>query len=425
MPPAARAAVSASPTLWKTASEVGLKWLEKIGIVRILPSKQVLINHGTVGVPVIFLLTIFIHIALPAFSVSGYCADPKTRQPIQYRINGILVIVAVLQVFILFALKNTVATVFYDEYYLGASIACGLGLFFSIIAFFRGGEEKYTRCVTVDMVNEGEEPPIDEKKANFLQKFFNGQVWNGGKFEVDYKVLLYLLGAVMLEVNVVSALRAHFLYHQGSILNGMLVYCICMTWFVLDYSIFEYMHLFTYDFFAEKLGFKLIWGCLCFYPFFYPVGIFPLVKARRRDDINLKQSLAIVGLYFIGWIITRGANLQKYTFRKNPESTAWFFGLIPQKTIPGTRLLVSGFWGAARHFNYLGEIIQAIALAIPGYYAGKDNLSRALPWLYPLYYILLFIFRQRDDDKLCSEKYKEKWEEYKKAVPSKIIPGIY
>jgi delta14-sterol reductase len=47
------------------------------------------------------------------------------------------------------------------------------------------------------------------------------------------------------------------------------------------------------------------------------------------------------------------------------------------------------------------------------------------PWLYPLYYVLLLGTRERDDDRRCAEKYGAVWEEYRKRVPWRIVPGIY
>jgi hypothetical protein len=52
---------------------------------------------------------------------------------------------------------------------------------------------------------------------------------------------------------------------------------------------------------------------------------------------------------------------------------------------------MTGFrWGAARHFNYFGEIIQAVALALPAWLV----TGSLLPWLYPFYYIGLLGARQ-------------------------------
>ena len=39
-----------------------------------------------------------------------------------------------------------------------------------------------------------------------------------------------------------------------------------LTYFVIDYLSFEKVHLYNYDIFAERVGIKLGWGCLTFYP---------------------------------------------------------------------------------------------------------------------------------------------------------------
>ena len=44
-----------------------------------------------------------------------------------------------------------------------------------------------------------------------------------------------------------------------------------------------------------------------------------------------------------------------------PECKTVFFGTIAQRTVPGTKILCSGFWGSARHLNYRGEIVQVRA----------------------------------------------------------------
>ena len=140
-----------------------------------------------------------------------------------------------------------------------------------------------------------------------------------------------------------------------------------------------------------------------------------------------------------------------------PECKTVFFGTIAQRTVPGTKILCSGFWGSARHLNYLGEIVQVrarvrvglrhsnapphvrrraavrlreesnaprvqgVALALPGVLAN----SSGLPLLYPLYYVALFTSRQSDDDRICAAKYGSKWDEYCRIAPYKICPFVY
>lgn len=55
-------------------------------------------------------------------------------------------------------------------------------------------------------------------------------------------------------------------------------------------------------------------------------------------------------LFVAGWCISRGANMQIYTFRRWPERT--FAGIKPEIIEAGERkILCSGFWGASRHPN--------------------------------------------------------------------------
>jgi delta14-sterol reductase len=111
--------------------------------------------------------------------------------------------------------------------------------------------------------------------------------------------------------------------------------------------------------------------------------------------------------------------MQKFRFKTAPDRT--FLGLAPQALSDGKHsLLVNGFWGGSRHINYLGEILQALAIAAaPGYF------GIWMVWLYPAYYIALFVTRERDDEKICAAKYGPLWGKYTAKVKYRIIPGIY
>lgn len=228
---------------------------------------------------------------------------------------------------------------------------------------------------------------------------------------------LYVVGAAMLQLVLLSCAHEHWMLRGGSLSNNMVVYQACFAMFLIEYLYFENVHLYTYDLFAEKLGFKLIWGCFFFYPFVYCLGVWSLV-AKDGHELDLLGSVGVVCLYLLGWVFTRGANLQKFYFKLQPEED--FFG-IKQETIPNSRILCSGFWGLSRHINYSGEVVQALALSIPGYcWSGS-----LVPFFYPLYYALLFVGRQIDDDALCAKKYGEAWARYCARVPWRIIPKIY
>ena len=76
----------------------------------------------------------------------------------------------------------------------------------------------------------------------------------------------------------------------------------------------------------------------------------------------------------------------------------------------------------SRHVNYAGEITQAIGLALPGYLV----TGSCIPFIYPLYYIMLFVPRQIDDDKVCEGKYgKEIWGEYVSRVKYRIFSLVF
>ena len=229
---------------------------------------------------------------------------------------------------------------------------------------------------------------------------------------------LYLTGAILLELNALSFTAHHWMLYGEQASAGIFLSAALLTWFIIDYFIFEEVHLYTYDLFAERVGFKLGWGCLVFYPYFYPVFLWS--TADLPDPHTPFWLLLIyVLIFFAGWILSRGANLQKYYFKRNPDRA--FLGIMPETITDGKNiLLVNGFWGISRHINYSGEILMASGIILCTGYP-----FMIWPWLYPLYYVVLLFTRQRDDNKRCALKYGELWKTYEKRVPYKIIPFVY
>jgi delta14-sterol reductase len=228
---------------------------------------------------------------------------------------------------------------------------------------------------------------------------------------------LYLIGAVMLQLNVLSFLAHHY-WVFGKISAGLILCGSMLTYFVFDYLSFEKVHLYTYDFFAERVGIKLGWGCLAFYPYFYLIALWSTVNLPDPNTATW-QLLCFALVFLLGWTLARGANMQKFFFKTHPEKT--FLGIEPATITDGNKtLLISGFWGLSRHINYLGEILMGLGIALSVGYPGVIWV-----WLYPLYYIALLLPRQIDDDKRCALKYGDLWTRYTSKVKYRIIPYLY
>jgi delta14-sterol reductase len=340
-----------------------------------------------------------LHLVLPARTVDGYVIDPATARPLRYRLNGLLVFIVTIALYAFAAHRGLIAwDLFWTHRWQMAAGACVLGLGFTLAIVLPA-------------------PPRGSIGADlYLGRIANPQ-WLRGR--VDAKMFLYLVGAVMLELNVLSFAAHHVLAHPDDPSRGVVLYAVMLTFFLAEYLTFEEVHLYTYDFFAERVGFKLGWGCLVFYPFFYCVGLWATAARPNPHTSRAVLALAVV-CFFGGWMLSRGANLQKYLFKTAPERS--LFGLLAPVAVSGggKQLLCSGFWRLSRHINYLGEILMAVGLTLA---LGWPRLP--LPWLYPLYYIVLLLPRQHFDDQRCAAKYGALWAEYCRRVPYRIIPFIY
>ncbi len=354
-------------------------------------------------VPVIIYAGILaLHLLLPAQRVSGYVIDPRTSQPQVYRLNGLRVLIVVLVAFLVAANLDWInPTWFYQQRWSMLLGACVLGIGYTFVLVL----------------------PASPTRKGLLSDLFLGRVENQAVLgTVDVKMYLYLAGAVMLALNTVSFAFAHREIYGAEANPGIYVHATLLVLFVVDYLWFEAVHLYTYDLFAERLGFKLAWGCLVFYPFFYPIGLWGTVELPEPVLIERFGSgwlVLSVLVFFLGWTLARGANLQKYWFKRDPRLV--FLGMQPEVIGNGAQqLLCSGYWRVARHINYLGEFLMATGIAL-----SLGQLDSVWPWLYPLYYVLLLVPRERDDDRRCLEKYGALWTEYKRQVPYRIIPRLY
>ena len=347
----------------------------------------------------IYSVVFVLHVLLPGRWVAGYARDAQGR-PLRYRLNGLRVFFAITAGYGALAAAGVFP---WDALYRHRWSMLGTAFAFGLV---------FTAAIVLPAPPTGRSLGADL----YLGRWKNPQ-WLGGR--VDAKMFLYLIGAVMLELFLLSSAAHHYLTHDGDPNPGVALYTALFTFFLCEYLFFERVHLYTYDFVAERVGFKLGWGCLAFYPFFYGVGLW-FAASEANPHHHPAWLIGSAALFFAGWGLARGANLQKFHFKVEPDRTT--FGPLAQRTLArgGQRVLVGGLWGLSRHINYLGELLMASGLALSLGYPGS-----IWPWLYPLYYVVLLVPRQIDDDRRCAAKYGALWDEYRRTVRYRIVPWVY
>ena len=355
--------------------------------------------------PLIVLIAFFVvHLLLPGRRVPGYVINPETGEPREYRLNGLLVFAVALIVW------ATEITGMPRDWFYRSSVYAAVGgtvltAVMTAVAVFTHPEGKVKNPVLALWFGRVQEI-----------QFFNGRF--------DMKMYFYVVGGSMLVLNSMSGAAYHYDRFGDDANPGVFLFAAFLTYYVTDYFIFERVQLYTYDVIHESLGFKMFWGGLIVYGWLY---IMPLWGLAAHPDPGFEGFwryvwlIGVPAIFLLGWCLTRGANMQKYTFKRWPDRK--FLGFMePQYIQAGDRkILCSGFWGRARHLNYMGEWCFGLSIAlIFGHFANLWS------WTYFVCILALFTYRQHDDDKHCAEKYgPEKWAEYQERVKYRIIPGIY
>ena len=378
--------------------------IEWLGIGHLLELSRTEAIAGFFTPLVIFAVFFLAQLILPGKRVPGYVINPQTGKPRNYRLNGIVVFAVAL---IVWAFELTGMP---REWFYRSSIYAVVGgtvftTIFAIIAVFSQPQGKIKNPLLA----------LWDGRAQEIS-FFNERF--------DIKMYFYVVGGTMLALNALSGAAYNYEIFGENYNPGVFLYAAFYTYYILDYFIFERVQLYTYDLIHEGIGFKMFWGGLVIYGWLFILPLWGMAAYPSPGFSSAWTYVWLIGttvLFLFGWGISRGANMQKYTFKRWPDRK--FLGFIePEYIQAGDRkILCSGFWGAARHFNYLGEGFLGLSIALAfGYF------TNLWAWTYFIFVVTFFTFRQRFDDAYCAEKYgAEKWAEYQARVKYRIFPGIY
>lgn len=253
--------------------------------------------------------------------------------------------------------------------------------------------------------------------GNPFYDFFLGVKLNPRLGRFDWKFFCESRPGLIGWVAVNLSLAAAQYQRHGALSVPMILVVAFQFLYVADYFWHEEAILSTWDIKHEKFGWMLVWGDLVWVPFTYTLQAFYLVE--HAHDLPWYGTAGIVALNLLGYYLFRSANIQKHKFRLDPDTAIW--GRKPDyiRTERGALLLTSGWWGVARHINYLGDLMMALAWCLPCLFV------HALPYFYFVYFTILLVQREWRDNALCAAKYGQDWVEYCRRVRWRILPGVY
>jgi len=212
----------------------------------------------------------------------------------------------------------------------------------------------------------------------------------------------------------------------GYVTNSMILLNFLHAVYVIDFFYNEDWYLRTIDIAHDHFGFYLSWGDTVWLPFMYTLQSHYLV--RNPYDMNWLFFAFVLGMGLVGYYIFRTTNNQKDIVRKTKGDTkiwgrkpsfikAKYFSTDGEEH--ESILLTDGFWGYARHFNYVGDLLMSLSFCL------TCGFNHILPYFYIIYMTILLVHRIERDQGRCSTKYGEYWKEYTKIVPYKLIPKVY
>ena len=217
---------------------------------------------------------------------------------------------------------------------------------------------------------------------------------------------------------------------NGFLSNAMFVSVALQLVYITKFFYWETGYLCSMDIQHDRAGYYICWGCLVWVPSVYTSPSYFLVNHGDRD-ISAATALLVLAAGVACIAVNYWADRQRQLFRAlNGKCKIWgqdpLYITASYTTEKGEKrtslLLASGWWGVARHFHYVPEILGAFLWSCP---AGFGPFSQFfLAYFYVAFLTPLLFDRAFRDDARCRDKYGKHWVKYCDLVPYKIIPGV-
>eukprot|EP00937_MAST-01D_sp_MAST-1D-sp2_P000631 g631.t1 len=206
--------------------------------------------------------------------------------------------------------------------------------------------------------------------------------------------------------------------------------------YLAKFFVWEIGYMRSIDIIVDRAGWEIQWGCLVWVPTVYTLHSRFLVL--HPSGLGPAAACAIAGVGLLAVALNYWADQQRQHFRAHftpgdrgykiwgaevryIEAEYKVVGSDGRATTRKSLLLTSGFWGVARHFQYLFELVAAWSWTL----LANPSKNGALVLFYSVFLTILLTERAVRDHKKCQLKYGKYWSEYCRRVPYKIVPGLY
>ncbi|KAF1986416.1 ERG4/ERG24 ergosterol biosynthesis protein [Aulographum hederae CBS 113979] len=231
-----------------------------------------------------------------------------------------------------------------------------------------------------------------------------------------------IIGWVLINASFTIAQYRRF----GHVTNSIIIVDILQALYIVDFFVNESWYTRTIDIALDHFGFYLAWGSGAFLPTMYTLQ----AQYLSRHDVQLPSAVAalVLAVGLGGYALFRSVNEQKDLARRT-KGDCKIWGKKPNfkrctfTTTDGQKheslLLLSGWWGLARHANYTGDLLISYAMCAA---CGMGNF---LPWTYAVIMTSVLVHRCYRDEQSCRAKYGTQWDEYCAQVPWRLVPGVW
>ncbi|GDX81136.1 7-dehydrocholesterol reductase [Deltaproteobacteria bacterium] len=262
--------------------------------------------------------------------------------------------------------------------------------------------------------------------GNVVFDFFQGLELHPRLAGVQLKQLINCRVSMMGWSAITICFAAKQVEASGSLSPAMAVSVGLQVAYLYKFFVWEGGYFGSLDIMHDRFGYYICWGVLAWVPAVY--ALVALFLVEHAPVLSLWQAGGIAALGLASLAVNYDADRQRLRFRASGGQTTIWGKPAEALRAPWTAadgetrenlLLLSGWWGVARHFHYVPELLLAAAWTLAA------GFACALPWFYLFFLTILLVDRAGRDDRRCAEKYGPAWDAYRARVPWKILPGVF